>query len=176
MNEAPNDPTPQLIGKAPFTELAFRLACERIADSGQAYEEANTPEGWMNLFLLQARLGVRLLKDGNAWCAIQGPDLQEGKAAFGDTPGQALLTWQRTHGKPYCCLTGCEKDAEWRVHTEHPTDPYDGTDACSEHLGLLLDCRYAHRVTSLEPVDPQTGTPYAAERHTAEEFARMQER
>lgn len=33
---------------------------------------------------------VRVFRDGNAWCALSGPNLQEGRAAFGATPRQAL--------------------------------------------------------------------------------------
>ena len=32
-------------------ELALRDACERIADMPQSYEEANTEEGWFDVFV-----------------------------------------------------------------------------------------------------------------------------
>jgi hypothetical protein len=35
-------------------EQALMLACRRIADSGQSYEEANTPEGWRDVYLAAA--------------------------------------------------------------------------------------------------------------------------
>lgn len=36
------------------TKRALRLACERIADSDQTYEEANTSEGWEEVFISRA--------------------------------------------------------------------------------------------------------------------------
>jgi hypothetical protein len=33
---------------------ALLLACERIADSPQSYEEANTPDGWFEEFTKRA--------------------------------------------------------------------------------------------------------------------------
>ena len=35
---------------------------------------------------------IRIFPDGNMWCALIGPDLQEGVAGFGTTPEQALHT------------------------------------------------------------------------------------
>lgn len=35
-------------------DRALMLACRRIADSNQSYEEANTPEGWYEEFVRQA--------------------------------------------------------------------------------------------------------------------------
>ncbi|WP_283177869.1 hypothetical protein [Gemmobacter sp. 24YEA27] len=39
-------------------------------------------------------LKPRLFKDGNAWCALHGENLQEGVAGFGDTPAKALLAFE----------------------------------------------------------------------------------
>ena len=36
------------------------------------------------------KLEVKLSKDGNAWCALVGENLQCGFAGFGDTPFKAL--------------------------------------------------------------------------------------
>lgn len=36
-------------------EAALRLACERIADSDQTYEEAKTADDWMQHFLEAAK-------------------------------------------------------------------------------------------------------------------------
>lgn len=33
---------------------------------------------------------IRVFEDGNQWCALRGENLQEGEAAFGDTPMQAI--------------------------------------------------------------------------------------
>lgn len=35
-----------------------------------------------------------LTKDGNMWCALHGPDLQEGIAGFGPTPAKALMAFE----------------------------------------------------------------------------------
>jgi len=35
---------------------------------------------------------IRLFPDGDVWCALIGPDLQEGVAGFGATPEKALHT------------------------------------------------------------------------------------
>ena len=35
---------------------------------------------------------IRIFPDGDMWCALIGPDLQEGVAGFGTTPEQALHT------------------------------------------------------------------------------------
>ena len=39
-------------------------------------------------------LKPRLFKDGNAWCALYGDDLQVGIAGFGDTPALALMAFE----------------------------------------------------------------------------------
>jgi len=33
---------------------------------------------------------IRISLDGNQWCALRGPDLQEGESGFGSTPAAAL--------------------------------------------------------------------------------------
>lgn len=33
---------------------------------------------------------IRIFRDGDRWCALCGPDLQEGESGFGDTPRAAL--------------------------------------------------------------------------------------
>lgn len=37
-----------------------------------------------------AEANVRVFLDGDAWCALNGDDLQNGIAGFGDTPAEAL--------------------------------------------------------------------------------------
>ncbi|WP_313415985.1 hypothetical protein [Stenotrophomonas sp.] len=34
---------------------ALKIACERIADGPQRYHEANTPEGWCDVFVQRAK-------------------------------------------------------------------------------------------------------------------------
>lgn len=36
----------------------------------------------------------------------------------------------------YCCHIGCNQPAEWEIYGDHP---YNGTDACTAHVGILLD-------------------------------------
>ena len=33
---------------------------------------------------------IRLFRDGDQWCALRGPDLQEGESGFGDNPVAAV--------------------------------------------------------------------------------------
>jgi len=41
--------------------------------------------------------GIRVSKDGDQWCALVGPDLQEGVAGFGRTPAEAVIELERRH-------------------------------------------------------------------------------
>lgn len=34
---------------------------------------------------------IRISPDGDQWCALRGPDLQEGESGFGATPEEALM-------------------------------------------------------------------------------------
>jgi hypothetical protein len=36
-----------------------------------------------------------LTLDGNKWCALYGPNLQEGVAGFGDSPDEAMCAFNR---------------------------------------------------------------------------------
>jgi len=38
----------------------------------------------------QNKIEITVVKDGNAWCALVGKDLQSGIAGFGDTPKEAI--------------------------------------------------------------------------------------
>lgn len=48
------DQNPHRVINAATLEKALELACERIADSYQEYEEANTPDGWYEEFIRRA--------------------------------------------------------------------------------------------------------------------------
>lgn len=37
----------------------------------------------------------RLSRDGNKWCALFGDNLQEGVAAFGDSPSEAMYAFDK---------------------------------------------------------------------------------
>jgi len=42
------------------------------------------------------RLGLIPFNDGDKWCVLYGVDLQEGKAAFGNTPEEAIVNFDAT--------------------------------------------------------------------------------
>ncbi len=42
--------------KIEIVDKALELACMKISDSNQIYEEADTAEGWKNLFLTKAKV------------------------------------------------------------------------------------------------------------------------
>ena len=44
-----------------------------------------------------------LNKDGNQWCVLIGPDLQEGIAGFGDTPVEAIANFKHNIRNIKCC-------------------------------------------------------------------------
>ncbi len=55
-----------------------------------------------------------------------------------------------------CCYIGalpggCDRDAEWEVLSQKPgLAPYDcTTDACTEHVGFLLDDAEQHVITQI---------------------------
>lgn len=58
-------------------------AAERLAQEISAYHAT-----WHSV------LKPKLSKDGNAWCALYGENLQEGVAGFGDTPALALMAFE----------------------------------------------------------------------------------
>jgi hypothetical protein len=37
----------------------------------------------------------KLSIDGNQWCALYGDNLQEGVAGFGDSPGEAMIAFDK---------------------------------------------------------------------------------
>ena len=55
-------------------------------------------------------LKPRLFKDGNAWCALYGDDLQVGISGFGETPAQALLSFEIAMCSPNGAHVIAEKD------------------------------------------------------------------
>lgn len=40
---------------------------------------------------------LKIFPDGNQWCVLLGENLQDGYAAFGDTPAQALRAFERAY-------------------------------------------------------------------------------
>jgi hypothetical protein len=42
----------------------------------------------------------RLFRDGDQWCALYGQNIQDGVAAFGKTPDEAMRNFDTTWGKP----------------------------------------------------------------------------
>lgn len=55
--------------------------------------EQEQPSKWLTHIceLALTNQVITIEQDGNQWCALLGPDLQEGVAGFGDTPKEALL-------------------------------------------------------------------------------------
>lgn len=51
----------------------------------QAYQTALDNRTWF------AVLKPRVFPDGDQWCALYGENIQEGVAAFGDTPAKAAI-------------------------------------------------------------------------------------
>lgn len=40
---------------------------------------------------VEGEFNIQVFKDGNQWCAMIGPNLQEGIAGFGDVPSEAVV-------------------------------------------------------------------------------------
>ena len=40
-------------------------------------------------------LGLRPFRDGDSWCVLMGDDLQEGVAAFGESPHDAMMNFDQ---------------------------------------------------------------------------------
>jgi len=66
------------------------MACDRIAEAAAAYDRPS------------AIYRPVLSKDGNAWIALYGSNLQEGVSGHGDTPAAAMsafdVAWHREAG------------------------------------------------------------------------------
>lgn len=54
-------------------------------------------------------LRPRVFQDGNMWCVLLGENLQEGVAAFGDTPDAATRKWDKVWMGEKTDGEGCEK-------------------------------------------------------------------
>lgn len=52
-----------------------------------------------------------------------------------------------TEKKPWCCEPKCELDAKWEIWWGNAPD--DGTHACDEHVGGLLESDAENRVYSI---------------------------
>ncbi len=65
---------------APFVAVAEPCIC------GTVHEGEQPPH---------AVEAITLRLDGSSWCALAGPDLQEGVAGFGDTPAEACAEFDR---------------------------------------------------------------------------------
>lgn len=68
---------------------AAQLAGEEIRYSASLYT------------LPSAVMRPAVFKDGNAWCALYGPDIQIGVCGFGNTPAQACAAFD----KAWCEVT-----------------------------------------------------------------------
>lgn len=64
-----------------FVEIAderFHRLCERM-------EFIESCASAINMWTCITMLGIKPFKDGNQWCFLYGPNLQEGIAGFGDS-------------------------------------------------------------------------------------------
>ena len=53
--------------------------------------------------------------------------------------------------KPQCCYIPCDKEAEWSIVSGDARTPDEyGTEACTEHVGALLDDSAFLVVTPIE--------------------------
>ena len=66
---------------------AFSMAGRRAEQAASAYD------------LPSVLYRPKLFPDGNKWCALYGDNLQDGFAAFGESPGDAMhqfdMTWHK---------------------------------------------------------------------------------
>ena len=71
---------------------AICCAAQRAGDSAMYAADAHgTPSAVMR---------PKVFKDGNAWCALYGDDLQIGVAGFGDSPAAACAAFDKAwYGK-----------------------------------------------------------------------------
>ncbi len=58
---------------------------------------------------------VELTQDGDMWCALVGPNLQEGTAGFGKTQGDALRALAAAFDKEDAQLPEVMRDLERKV-------------------------------------------------------------
>jgi hypothetical protein len=60
---------------------------------------------------------IRISLDGNMWCALHGPNLQEGMSGFGDTPAEALMDLiEQTEGQ-FTAVTPSHETIAGLLHT-----------------------------------------------------------
>jgi hypothetical protein len=60
-----------------------------------------------------ATLSLTLVKDGNQWCVLYGPDLAVGIAGFGDTPNDAVADFNKNWAKQFApprMMTDAERE------------------------------------------------------------------
>lgn len=79
-------------------QQALLEACRELVSIGPPHGFASTTvEGWLAHFEAMVNLemaganGFRLYPDGSMWCALLGPDLQDGVCGFGATPYEAVV-------------------------------------------------------------------------------------
>ena len=69
--------------------------------------------------------GIRIYRDGDQWCALRGPNLQEGESGFGPTPEAALRDLQiieirQAEYAQICSLVQARCNGGWRTCGQCP--------------------------------------------------------
>ncbi len=60
---------------------------------------------------------IRISLDGNKWCALCGPNLQEGLSGFGDTPEEALMDLIGQTDDRFAATTASHETIAGALHT-----------------------------------------------------------
>lgn len=78
---------------------------------------------------------VKLYKDGNAWCALAGENIQDGVCGFGESPLAALCDFMACFDTQTLTLKEiCDKGAK---HPAPPAIPEDVRETLDEAIGVL---------------------------------------
>lgn len=75
------------------------LEQQKLEDEILMVNEKRENEGELQMLRIITTLGLKLLKDGNKFCYLYGDDLQTGVAGFGDTPMEAVTSFNNNFMK-----------------------------------------------------------------------------
>lgn len=78
-----------------------------------------------------ATFGITPVKDGNAWCVLLGPNLQEGICGFGDTPHEAIMAFYREFRIP------AKKNPDENITVKKNPIPVEWTDEEKKKLDRI---------------------------------------
>lgn len=74
------------------SSMAANAICHAAAMAAESIRQITSVYGEPAVFLKP-----RLFLDGNQWCVLHGKDLQEGLAAFGDSPSEAMYAFNQAY-------------------------------------------------------------------------------